>query len=274
MQKVITKYLGADSCYSAWIWKKGSALGFWSIVAFQGQICGFCLIRFGTFRNTLRQHINSKAPAPCGTTDTHLDRPPQPRVTRLSATYKLISWSIWSAISETQRNQFHQNQHNVFKFKLRQSKFNQEPTSLYSFVHSFLPSEHLQTLEPLKINCYNCWMLILIQLRWLALLCCWPCPCLYCSILSGCFDVSWPRTSCNPLNTRPRQIYIYIWSRVPCSQPPMGWGGMMPLWWWYVCMYACMHVCMYIYIFISIYMLHAFLYDSVCVRTHTYIQYM
>ena len=60
-------------------YKKGSALWFWSIVAFQGSICGFSLIRFRTFRKTLLQHI-SKAPAPCGTTDTHLDRPPQPWV--------------------------------------------------------------------------------------------------------------------------------------------------------------------------------------------------
>ena len=222
MQKVITKYLGADSCYSAWIWKKGtsSALGFWSIVAFQGQICRFCLIRFGTFRNILRQHINSKAPAPCGTTDTHLDRPSQPWVARLSAVKQRTSWSV---------DQF--DQRSVKLCEISSIKINTmysnlssgNPSSIksqqaYSFVHSFLPSEHLQTLEPLKISCYNCWMLILIQLRWLALLCCWPC--LYCNILSGCFDVSWPRTSCNPLNTRPRQIIIYI----------------------YVCLY-CIHTC-------------------------------
>ena len=45
-----------------------------------------------------------------------------------------------------------------------------------------------------------------------------------------------------------------------------------------VCMYACMDVCIYVFIyvciFISIYMLHAFLYDSVCVRTHTYTIYV
>ena len=40
-----------------------------------------------------------------------------------------------------------------------------------------------------------------------------------------------------------------------------------------VCMYVCLYVCMYvcIFIFISIYMLHAFPYDSVCVRTPIYI---
>ena len=81
---------------------------------------------------------------------------------------------------------------------------------------------------------------------------------------------------------------------VPCPvfPPPHGMGGYdapcgggmyvckyvhMYAWMYvsiYVCMYACMHVCMYacmyVCIFISIYMLHAFLYDSVCVRTRIY----
>ena len=50
-----------------------------------------------------------------------------------------------------------------------------------------------------------------------------------------------------------RYIYIYIWSRVPCSHPPphgMG-GGMMPLWW-----------CIYI---------HTYLHTYLPTYLHTYI---
>ena len=56
---------------------------------------------------------------------------------------------------------------------------------------------------------------------------------------------------CTYIYVQIRTKYVYM---VPCPVfPPMGWGGMMPLWWWYVCMYVCMDVCKFISIYIYIY---------------------
>ena len=62
-------------------------------------------------------------------------------------------------------------------------------------------------------------------------------------------------------------VYIYIWSRVPCSHPPMGWGGV-----WCPCggVYTYIHTYTYLYMYVRMY-IHMYVRTCTCTCTLHYI---
>ena len=73
-------------------------------------------------------------------------------------------------------------------------------------------------------------------------------------------------------------LYIYIWSRVPCSHTPPKWdgGGMMPLWW---CIYIHTYLHTYLPTYLPTYLrtyihtytdTHTYIHTYIHIQTHTH----